>query len=369
MTGIFRDLEKVDSADSDAIRQAYSTLGMHSAECRRLGELIGHPAELEVKGIHVIRQASALPDSLVMVLLTLDGSYGALCMNVDLVHRLVRSSSRENGNPKIDEAYLPGPVLPAEEGIFLYAVACALADVFNGIARKPGIPGMVEGFGRFCDVAGHERFVALDVVLDSPTVRGDALLLIPSSFDMGEIIEARKSKYPPSPATPVTVSVTAGEFTLESACIAELAPGDLVCGEIGCRTNEKGETSGSVMLKSGSWKHAAALTAGRRLCLEDRKKGEDASMQDEADTVHAKVENTSGVAVNLDELPVDVVVELGRITITAGELSSLGPGSVIETDMPVGNHAEIRSAGRLLATGELVDAGGRVGVRIVKVCG
>lgn len=67
----------------------------------------------------------------------------------------------------------------------------------------------------------------------------------------------------------------------------------------------------------------------------------------------------------LDEALVDVRAEVGRMTVTLGQLRRLGEGQVVEFDAPVEHPVILRVGSKAVATGELVDVGGRVGVRIV----
>jgi len=67
------------------------------------------------------------------------------------------------------------------------------------------------------------------------------------------------------------------------------------------------------------------------------------------------------------EIPVEVVVELGRATLTVGTLSSLSPGEVIVLDRAPADPVALTAGNRVLARGELVVVEGQVGVRILDV--
>ena len=55
-----------------------------------------------------------------------------------------------------------------------------------------------------------------------------------------------------------------------------------------------------------------------------------------------------------DDLPVEVVVEVGRLRLTGAQVLELGP-------------VELRVGDRLIARGELVDVEGEAGVRLSEV--
>jgi flagellar motor switch protein FliM len=70
----------------------------------------------------------------------------------------------------------------------------------------------------------------------------------------------------------------------------------------------------------------------------------------------------------LRELPVEVVCELGRVTMTGRELLEMGPGAVIPVGRPLAGPVDLTVGGRVVARGELVDVEGEVGVRIIQLC-
>ncbi|HEY6727690.1 MAG TPA: FliM/FliN family flagellar motor switch protein [Polyangiaceae bacterium] len=67
------------------------------------------------------------------------------------------------------------------------------------------------------------------------------------------------------------------------------------------------------------------------------------------------------------DAPVLVRIEVASVSMTASDFVSLRPGAVIETDQRIGQLATLRVAGREVATGELVNVDGQLGVRIRKL--
>ena len=67
-----------------------------------------------------------------------------------------------------------------------------------------------------------------------------------------------------------------------------------------------------------------------------------------------------------DDLPVEVVVEVGRLQVTGAQVLELGVGDVLTLDRPLGP-VELRVGDRLIARGELVDVEGEAGVRLSEV--
>ena len=67
------------------------------------------------------------------------------------------------------------------------------------------------------------------------------------------------------------------------------------------------------------------------------------------------------------DVPLEVVVQLGRTRMTIQELLTLGPGSVIELDKVAGEPLDIIINDRLVARGEAVVVNDKFGVRITDV--
>ncbi len=71
----------------------------------------------------------------------------------------------------------------------------------------------------------------------------------------------------------------------------------------------------------------------------------------------------------LQDLPVEVVVELGRTRKTIRELAALDREDVIELDRASSEPLDLVVGGRVLARGEVVMVGDRMALRITEVLG
>lgn len=69
----------------------------------------------------------------------------------------------------------------------------------------------------------------------------------------------------------------------------------------------------------------------------------------------------------LMDVPLEVMVQLGRTRMTIHELLSLGPGSVVELDKVAGEPLDIIINDRLVARGEAVVVNDKFGVRITDI--
>ena len=71
----------------------------------------------------------------------------------------------------------------------------------------------------------------------------------------------------------------------------------------------------------------------------------------------------------LGEIPVEVVVELGRLRLMLRDLAALNEDDVIELDQPVDRPLELVVGGKTLAKGELVMVGEDVALRVTEIKG
>lgn len=72
---------------------------------------------------------------------------------------------------------------------------------------------------------------------------------------------------------------------------------------------------------------------------------------------------------DVDDLPVRIVFEAGRVELSLGELQRLAPGALVPLDRPVDEPLDIMANGRRLGRGMLVQIGESLGVRIVSLAG
>ena len=71
----------------------------------------------------------------------------------------------------------------------------------------------------------------------------------------------------------------------------------------------------------------------------------------------------------LHDIPIELVVELGRAKLTVRELAQLDKDDVIELNRLVNQPLDILAGGRVFARGEVVVVDDRVGLRITELVG
>jgi len=77
-------------------------------------------------------------------------------------------------------------------------------------------------------------------------------------------------------------------------------------------------------------------------------------------------EGAMGLGVLMD-MPVKVTVEMGRVSLSLGELCRLGPGALLKLDREAHQPADILVNGKVVARGEIVTINESYGVRITDV--
>jgi type III secretion system YscQ/HrcQ family protein len=313
-----------------------------------LRDLLG--AEIAIEGA-LVREATAveLVDPLVAILLEHEsGSRAALEIEPRLaavvVDRILGGDAKTVG-PVVD---LPNPV---EAGALLYAAARALR--------------------------GHGRWFVRDVYVEAALVRDaiGASALCQRTFRIAIGADAGLARLwlredlpanaaAPSglaPSFPIAMSVIAARGHLAPADLAALGPGDLVlldetfvralgpldgCVEVrpaGSSARFVCELRGRDLVVIDSHEAAIAVTRGRTM-KED-------PMKDAMDS--------------LADVPIELTVEVARFSMSLAEVSRLKPGEVVASGRGLGEAVVLRAHDRVIATGELVDVDGEIGVRVL----
>ena len=86
--------------------------------------------------------------------------------------------------------------------------------------------------------------------------------------------------------------------------------------------------------------------------------------------MNAAAKNGQGEALadaSLDELPVRVVFEVGRVELTLADLSAMLPGYIIPLGREAGSPVDILANGRRIGQGEVVAVGDSLGIRVLRL--
>jgi len=67
------------------------------------------------------------------------------------------------------------------------------------------------------------------------------------------------------------------------------------------------------------------------------------------------------------EIPLTIIVEIGRVRMNLNKLLELVPGNVLDLAVHTDSGVRLFTGGKCIATGELVALGETVGVKITKI--
>jgi flagellar motor switch protein FliM len=176
------------------------------------------------------------------------------------------------------------------------------------------------------------------------------------------------------------VRLLVGETEVDPESLAGLEPGDVVLFERVYGEWGPGSARGSLRARVGAGDNVlvggVAESSGEsalRLLVEEvsasdargAEEGGRLRMEDESELVTGSGEE-AGL---LDNLLLTVRVELPARRISLEELTRLRAGQILELDCRATDPVELVADGRRVATGELVDIEGRLGVRVTRLAG
>jgi type III secretion system YscQ/HrcQ family protein len=168
---------------------------------------------------------------------------------------------------------------------------------------------------------------------------------------------------------PLAVPLVVAASLITRDELRRLAPGTAFVPEPGAWVNVRGVGRGALVAPTSERGVWVELTPDSRLVLRG---GTVELSQDAADSGDGMSEQDDVNRTLVDaalEAPVVVRVELGVVSLSAGDWAKLRPGDVLETGRRIAEPVILRVAGRAVARGELVDVDGEVGVRVRELFG
>lgn len=236
------------------------------------------------------------------------------------------------------------------------------------------------------ELAAEDVLDALDAVLPITEVGGGADLpiaigltlqfgdaawpaLLHASPAAAGAVMAALATLEPAPVLPdisVALSMRAGACDLSWPELRALQPGDVLLPAAGL--------DGTMLLVAQErmvWQGRADPAGGALAVLSPRHRPSALGVEDWMMDSAAPQPGGGHAAhllqdAELDELPVRLVFEAGRIEVPVGELSVIGPGHVFEIPGRAGL-VDIVSGGRRIGQGELVQVGDAAGVRVLRL--
>lgn len=177
--------------------------------------------------------------------------------------------------------------------------------------------------------------------------------------------------------------VDAGRATLDATTIRTLEIGDvLIPNDVWSRPDPSGfevrchlEGANTWLLRgtlraSSSGHSSIHITKLNPLAAEHGMLAQNATRttpQDEPSTMTDVERTDTSIEMAIAQAPLDLSLELARIQLPLEALRSLREGEVLRTGTPLASNVSLRLGTRIIASGELVEIDGEVGVRITRL--
>ncbi len=293
---------------------------------------------------------AAVPEDALPLGIRRDGVGGQLCVPAALAARWVDRAISGR------EVFAPArPLGPAERGVLVALLAPLLDPLGWSFALGTAVP-----------LSGP----AIALRVEAAAGAGTVWLRAPNGTPPGPGAWPRAAA-----GLPIEVGVRAAATTVPAEALVDLEPGDVVLFDGVAAAPLVAVGSAEVQLTVGGF--AAAARAGADGALAVVRGWRSAALQTFSpttpDTTPSRkdptmdAEKTEPAAATLAAAPIEVVAELGRITLRGDEILGLAPGVVLGLRVDRASAVSLRVGGELWAEGELVNVEGELGVRVTRL--
>jgi type III secretion protein Q len=170
------------------------------------------------------------------------------------------------------------------------------------------------------------------------------------------LLDGATPKPPRSRDLPLAVSLRQVAVQLSLAEVKSLAVGDVIVGE-----SRAAQPAQGVILVGGMLAAPVELKPEGAVLLEPLRPARNSPHQWCMDMP------SSSSDASLDEMPVQIVIELGRLDLPLAEVEALAAGSVLPLGRRLEEGVEILANGRRIGRGTLVTIGDSLGVRVARL--
>ena len=239
---------------------------------------------------------------------------------------------------------------PAGRGVLVGVLAPVFDRIGGSLQLGPAVPR-----------EGRDRDLASVLFRLETVVASGWLRLTPPPGDLLPRIDGADAWRARAGRIPVTGSVELAATGVPGGALAGLAVGDAVLFD-GVRA-EMFAANGSWTCRLRVGGHTAGVTvdAAGKISID----GAFSPLQDEEGKMSAAGSNTDATTV-LAAASIEVVAELGRVSLRGDELLGLAPGAVLAMGMGR-TGVSLRVGGEVWAEGEIVDIDGEFGVRVTRL--
>jgi type III secretion protein Q len=283
--------------------------------------------------------------------ITVDGDHGALIVSRRLVKALVGELDPGQDMDHLDPDRLA------------LVLELALSEALSKLEAELGSRLAIESVGPPGAAASGAVSLAFEISVDSVDASSGELLLPPRhAARFAQFVNRHAADAVPPIELPVPARICVAATTCSVGEIATLSPGDVVMADDCCR---QAHTAVAVIAE-----HLAApvklTVAGAQITaapLRAKNSSLEWSMENGSDRSQTEVlEKTE-----LDDIPVKLLFELGRVELSLAEVRQLAPGAVIPLQRPLEESIDISANGRRIGRGSLVQIGDNLGVRITRL--
>jgi type III secretion protein Q len=283
--------------------------------------------------------------------ITVDGTPGALVLPRPLLRTLIGELDPNQALDLLDPRHLA------------LLLELALADALSMLEAVLGSLLAINSVRTAGDMEHDAVSLAFRFSVDGAgSSSGELVLPSRHAIRFAQFLDRCAAGAAPAIELPVPVRVRVAAATCSVGEIATLRPGDVVMADRSCH-----EAQTAVAVFSERLAAPVQLTAaGARLAAPPvRIQGSvwEWSMENGRDSSQGEaLEKT-----DLDDIPVKLLFELGRIELSLAEVRQLAPGALIPVPRPLEESVDISANGRCIGRGKLVRVGDNLGVRITRL--
>lgn len=388
------------------------------ALCERLQSILGTQVLLEPEGVQLIgpgelRRYLAEPTFLTFLAAGPHRARAVLEVELSLAHALVDTLLGGAG-----ETVGLRPLTEIEEGVMSFVVLEALKALVPALGEghpRPRLEGLGRGVEEAVGRVGEEEPVAAVHLraIFGPQV-GEVRLFIPSSLlealQPGPDSERRRALHLARLESRLYLlglvrcwlRADIGYAEISSQDLASLRAKDVVLMDALTARPDQGEPGlallrlgvgrlatlkAEVFVEQGTW-HARLLelvpggqdllrqapsesdeAAAAELAAQEGEGGEEGYGESPRDNSQEEDEGNMEPADLLGDVPLQISVELARVSVTADQVVALRAGQVIELQRAPSEQVDLSVNGKVIARGELVEVEGQLGVRILSISG
>ncbi len=395
--------------ESTAPAQVLEALG------QRLNELLEIEVEMQIELLHVIsadqvKKYLGSPTFLAVLNAAPLASRGLIEIDLGLAHHMIDVLLGGTGDTSAIR-----PLTEIEEGLMTYVVLEVLRRLTSMVdssfpqVRLDGVVSQLDDLSRWAQEGESVAIVQLRARIGH--TRGTARLILPEAMCAGlnppkhrqrRVAEAVENV---SRLAHVKTSVRAqiGTVEITGAELSQLQPKDVVIIDgLSCRSDQGANGTARMLVgvgRSGYMEAEVAVVSGTYRARVDRIVFEPPSEPDrsktdgldggafssaastaalfggvvssaELDEGENVEESNEAVGIDLlNDVPLQISVELGRVAATAEEIVGVKVGHVFDLNRRPGDLVDLSVNGKIIAKGELVEVDGNLGVRVTALAG